>query len=954
MEAIAQFNQFNSSILQKPFKKKQPRNYDTRFSLLNMAEMPAQTSLSASHESTSVNSLPLLTSSDDLSELQLDSLSSVKAMHARIIKMPAKFNSTAKMQSLTTSYLEVGDFTSAAVVFFVDFAENYLHWNSFLKEFRSSGGNPCQILEVFGQLHSKGVMFDSEILALVLKLCSQLKEAWLGLEVHGCLIKMGFDSNVYAKSALMNFYGRCWGAETANQVFYGTPKTGSLLWNEAILVRFRNENWIEGLEMFHEMQGRGMKANSFTIAKALQACGNLRAFDEGKQIHGYVFRNAFESNLLICNALISMYVKKSNLKPAEAVFMSMENHNLSTWNTMISGYTTHGHLNDAWKLFLELECTSIEPDIVTWNCLLSGHFYHGLYQEVLIILRRMQIVGYKPNPRSLTYVIQAISELGSLRLGKEVHCYILRNGMDHDLHVGTSVLDMYVKNDDLASAQAVFYGIKNKNIFAWNSLISGYSFNGYFEKAISFMNHMKEDGIKPDLVTYNSLVFGYSKSGHIKEALATLREIKNSGLSVNVASWTALVSGCSKNGYFKDALEFSIQMQNEGVKPNSVTTASLLRACAGLALLQKGKEIHCFSIRNGFAEDAFVSTALFDMYSKCGSIKNAYKVFQRIQNKILASWNSMLMGFATYGLGKEAISLFNKMLQEKIQPDAITFTAVLSSCKHSGLIDEGWKYFDSMKTDFGVTPTIEHYSCMVDLLGRAGFLDEAWDFVQSMPMNPDSTVWGALLASCKAHGNLELGELAAKMLFKLEPYNTANYVLMINMYAASNRWQDVSRIKEMMDTVGARTEHVWSWLQIDQKIHIFSAVGKPHPDEGIIYFELYKLISEMKLLGYVADTKCVYQNIDEPEKELLHHTEKLAITYGLIKSRNIVPAAIDIKKIGRWARNCYEKNACISTVKSCSIYTTDGVFFHLCETMLCSGWVSADGGNERYRLGFER
>ncbi|KAL6982083.1 hypothetical protein U1Q18_023699 [Sarracenia purpurea var. burkii] len=434
--------------------------------------------------------------------------------------------------------------------------------------------------------------------------------------------------------------------------------------------------------------------------------------------------------------------------------------------------------------------------------------------------------------------------------------------------------------------------MKARNIFAWNSLISGYSFNGQFEDALKLFNMIENHGIKPDLITYNGLVYGYSMWGRSKEALAMIHQIKVSGLTPNVVTWTALISGCTQKGNFKDAIEFSRQMlEEESIKPNSATISSLLRAWSGLSLLQKGKEIHCLGIRNDHLEDAYVATALVDMYSKCGSLESAYEVFQKIQDTTLGSWNCMIMGFAIYSWGKEAIALFNEMQEAGFQPDAIFFTALLSLCKNSGLIDQGWKYFDSMKVDCNISPTIEHYSCMVDLLGRSGYLDEAWDFIEKMPTEPDALVWGALLGSCKSHENLELAQIAAKNLFKLEPQSPANYVLVMNLYAILNRWEDLEQIRDLMGVRGVKGGQVWSWIQINQTVHHFSARGKPHPDEGDIYFELYQLISEMKNSGYIPDVKCVNQNIDcvEKEKVLLSHTEKLAITYGLLKTQSQAP-----------------------------------------------------------------
>lgn len=865
------------------------------------------------------------------------SLSSVKFKHTQMIKMGKIWISDDMVKSLIFHYLEFRDFTSAAKVFFLDFSRNYVDWRSFLEDYESFGGEVQEILEVWGDLHGKGVIFRSIILTVVLKLCTRLMAFWLGVEVHASLIKRGFDFDVHLKCALMNFYGKCRDVESANKLFNEVSDLeDDQFWNEVIMVNLRNEKWENATELFREMQFSSAKAVTRTIVKMLQACVKVGAFHEGKQIHGYVLKSALESNLSVCNCLISMYSRNNKLKLATRVFDSMKDHNLSSWNSMISSYTRLGYVDAAWCLFNKMDSSRIQPDIITWNSLLSGHFTHGSYQNVLTLLRGMQSLGFRPNASSVSVVLQAVTELRLLKYGRENHGYILRNGLDYDLYVGTSLIDMYVKNDCLQNAQEVFDNMENRNIVAWNSLISGYSFKGLFVNAKKLLNKMEEEEIKPDLVSWNSLVSGYSIWGQSKEAFAVIHQMKNSGIYPNVVSWTSLISGSFQNVNYRESLEFFIQMQQEDIKPNSTTMSSLLRTCGGLGLLQNGKEIHCLCLKNGFIEDAYVATGLIDMYSKSGNLKSAREVFRKSANKALASWNCMITGFAIYGNGKEAVLLFHDMLETGFQPDAITFTALLSACKNSGLIEEGWTYFDSMSTDYNIIPTIEHYSCMVDLLGKAGYLDEAWDFIRTMPFKPDATIWGALLGSCRIHRHLEYAEIASRRLFKLEPCNSANYNLMMNLFAMSNRWEDVERLKHSMDEVGVKSVLVWSWIQIDQTVHVFSAKGAPHPATGEIYFELYHLVSEMKKLGYVPDTRCVYQDIDEEEKGkmLLSHTEKLAIVYGLMKIKSRAP--IRVIKNTRVCSDCHSAAKYMSLVRGREIFLRDGARFHHFREGKCS------------------
>lgn len=863
---------------------------------------------------------------DDLGKI--NSLNLAKQVHAQIVKFPKKgISDDAIIKDLITSYLRFRDLESAVRVFFVAFRRNFLLWRSFLEEFKSFGGDPVEILEVFAELHGKGVEFDNGILTVVLKLSAVLMDEWLGVEVHASLIKRGFDLDVHLKCALMNFYGRCWSRDYAYKVFCEMPVRDVSLWNEAIVAAIQNKSPMKALQLFQDMQLSLVKAGSFTIAKALQACGKGGAIVEGKQIHGYVVRNHMDKELPLCNALINMYLKNHKLELARKVFDSTKNSNLSSWNSMISGYASLGYFDDAMELFHEMEHHNVQPDVVTWNCLLSSHFNYGLFYQVLIILRDMLVANSKPNSSSITPAIQAVSKLNLIRLGKEIHCYVLRNGLDYDEYVETTLLDMYVKAGDMAKAQSVFNLMKNENIVTWNSLIAGYSSKGLFDDVEKLLNQMEEEGIKPDTFTWNSILSGYSLYGREKDALTVIEKIRALGVAPGVVSWTALISGCSQNEKYKESLDFFNQMLKEGVKPNTATLSSLLQACAAMSWLQKGKEVHCWCIRNGFDEDVVVATALIHMYIKSGSLLGAFEIFSRMKSMSVATWNCMIMGFAVYSQGREGIALFNKMREMGIQPDAITFTTLLSCCKNSGLHDEGWKYFDSMKADYNIQPTIVHYSCMVDLLGRAGYLDEAWDFIHTMPIKPDASVWGSLLQCCRVHNNLNLGRFAAKNLFELEPSNSANYVIMMNLYSMSGRWEDVERMREQMSARGVRIQFGLSWIQINHKVHIFSE-EEPHPDAGNIYSELYQLVSDIKKVGYIPDVKCVYQDMEDVEKEkvLLTHTEKLAITYGLMNMKNSSP--IRVIKTTRMCSDCHTAAKFMSLVRNREIILKDGVRFH--------------------------
>lgn len=629
------------------------------------------------------------------------------------------------------------------------------------------------------------------------------------------------------------------------------------------------------------------------------------------------------------NSLISMYSRNCSMDLARRAFDSMENPNTVSWNSIISGYALNGDLDEAWRIFEQMMMMrDVKPDLVTWNSLISGNVRHGCNAKVLELLRGIQSAGLEPNSVTITGILQAIAESRALELGRQIHGYTVRHGQESSAYVGTSTIDMYVKCGDLGTARKVFDYMPRRNLFAWNSLISGYAFQGLFDEALLLLNQMQQEGVRPDLTTWNGLISGYSMKGFKKQALILIRRLKTLGEKPNVISWTSLISGFCQNGLFEDSLGCLIEMQKEGVQPNSATMASSLRAAAGLALLARGRDLHAGAIRRGLDGDIFVATALVDMYAKCGNLSKALQVFERIKDKSLSSWNAMLMGFAAHGLAKEMISRFEEMRSSGINPDAITFTALLCGLKHSAMVSEGWRFFDMMKVDYAMIPSPEHYACMVDLLGRAGYLDEAWDFIETMPEEPDAGVWGALLGACRSHKNLQLAEAAAERLFEMEPHNPANYLLMASIYASRSQWEKVETLKAAMSALGLKSRGGWSWIQIGKTLHSFSVEGNPHPDLGEVWFELLKMVAEMKRKGYRPDTACIALDVDEPTKEmmLMGHTEKLAITYGLIRSEGNGP--IRVIRSASVCGDCHTMAKYASKIRRREILLRDGPRFH--------------------------
>lgn len=355
-----------------------------------------------------------------------------------------------------------------------------------------------------------------------------------------------------------------------------------------------------------------------------------------------------------------------------------------------------------------------------------------------------------------------------------------------------------------------------------------------------------------DVAPWNSIIAGYAKAGDMEAALGLFRLMP----AKNVISWTAMISGYSQNGQYTNALDMFLRMEREkDVRPNQVTIASVLPACANLGALEVGERIEIYARENKYLSNLFVSNALLEMHARCGRIDKARHLFDEIRIKRnLCSWNSMIMGLATHGRCLEALELFQEMLRERISPDDVTFVAVLLACTHGGMVVRGRQLFESMQQNFSITPKLEHYGCMVDLLGRAGELGEAYNLIQSMPMKPDSVVWGALLGACSFYGRVDLAEKAAGFLFELDPWNPGNYVILSNIYASAGQWDDVARLRISMKGSGITKAAGYSFIEEGGIIHKFIVEDRSHPRRDEIYALLNAVYTKMKKFhGSMAD-----------------------------------------------------------------------------------------------------
>eukprot|EP01018_Ginkgo_biloba_P009890 Gb_09361 [translate_table: standard] len=685
-------------------------------------------------------------------------------------------------------------------------------------------------------------------------------------------------------------------------------------------------------ESLQIMYQQGVWAEFNMYDSLLHDCVNMKALEHGKEIHAHMIRTEFMPDIFLWNKLISMYAKCGSLVYARQVFDKIPERDTVSFNGMISGYAQNGHVQEALELFRQLNMSGMEPN----------HF-------------------------TLSSVLKVCACVAALQQGEQVHTQMIKTGLDSDVFVGSTLVDMYAKCTRIKDSRQVFDKLVKLDIVSWNVMITAYTLNGHDEDALKCFCQMQWKGMKPDHFTFtsvigvfsnpkalelgrqvhvciiktgleselpvgNALVTMYAKCGSIEDA----RKLFWKMLKRNMVTWTAMVAGCTQNGQGEEAVKVFCQMQRVGMKANEFTFASVLRSYASLAVLDQGRQVHAHIMKTGFELDVSVGNALVDMYSKCGSIEDSHKVFNIMQKRDVVSWTVIIVGCAQHGHGQEALKLFEQMQREGMKPDDVTFLGVLSACSHVGLVQEGRQFFDSMTQIHGIKPRMEHYACIVDLLGRAGQLNEAEDFINKMAIGSDALVWESLLGACTIHRNMELGKRAADRLLHLEPDRDAAYVLLSNIYAAAGKWDDKAKLRKMITERGLKKEPGCSWIEVKSKVHEFVATGRFHPQMEEINAMLGKLTEQMKDEGYVPDTRFVLHDVGQEQKEdkLSHHSEKLAIAFGLISTP--LGTTIRVIKNLRVCGDCHTAIKFISNIVQREIVVRDIKRFHHFKYGLCS------------------
>uniref|UniRef100_A0A7N0SV37 DYW domain-containing protein n=1 Tax=Kalanchoe fedtschenkoi TaxID=63787 RepID=A0A7N0SV37_KALFE len=663
--------------------------------------------------------------------------------------------------------------------------------------------------------------------------------------------------------------------------------------------KLRCFDWV--LRFFSRMLDSGIVPDAHVLPSVVKACAGISSSGLGKQVHGFAVASGSWWDTFVQSSLVHLYINYGEMGNARKVLGLMSEPDVVSWSALAGGYARNGCADEVEKVMEEMQKSGVQPNLVTWNGIVAGFNQYGLYPEAMIMLQRMHSVGFRPDGSSICSVLPAIGSLEKLEMGRQVHSYVTKEALGCDPCVISALIDMYGKCACSLDMSKVFDEMDQTDVGVCNAYVAGLARNGLAEDALTIFQKMKEEKVE-----------------------------------LNVISWTSMIACCSQNGKDVEALDLVREMQNHGVAPNAVTIPCMLPACGNIAALMHGKAAHCFSLRRGITNDVYVGSALIDMYAKCGKIKDSRLCFDGLPQKNLVSWNAILGGYAMHGKCKEALEIFNSMQKNRQKPDHISFTCILSACSQNGLTKEGWDYFNSMIGEHGIEARMEHYACMVSLLGRVGKLQEAYSLIQRMPYKPDGCIWGALLSSSRTYNNLNLGEIAANELFELEPNNPGNYVLLSNIYASKGLWNEVNKVRNTMASLGLRKNPGCSWIEIKNTVHMLLAGDTSHPQMSEIIKKLNDLGMEMKKAGYLPITKFVLQDVEEQDKEqmLCGHSEKLAVVFGLLNTTQ--GSALRVIKNLRICGDCHMFMKFISKYEGREIFVRDTNRFHHFENGACS------------------
>lgn len=580
--------------------------------------------------------------------------------------------------------------------------------------------------------------------------------------------------------------------------------------------------------------------------------------------------------------------------------------------------------------------------------------------EAVEVFYEMVVSGIRPNEVTIAAVLPAFGKLGRVLLGKSVHCYWIRRGYGDNVFVETGLVDMYSKFGCMKIARNVFDDMSVRNVVSWNAIISGYSENGCGEEALRMFSSMRRRGLSGDIFTVMSLISiedfgihgfivrsGYENDQLVKTALMGLyinvnlvNDAYRLFVEINkkdLVAWTLMLRGFSESGDWRRTVKhFNKMMEEDKIALDSVSLTTMMSGCSRSGAFQQGRRIHALVLKNGFQDDLFVGSAGIDMYANCASMRDAEQYFRFMGVKDVACWNALISGYGMIGRGNEAIDTFLKMKNSGLSPNDSTLVSVLCACSHAGLVEEGLRMFDQMTEDWNLIPNLKHYACVIDLLGRSGRIDDAYSIMKSMHLQPGLEIYSSLLTACRNFRNFAVGEEISRELIQLKPNDAGCYVLLSNMYALAGNWDSARMSRISLKSNNLKKNPGFSSMEINGEMFTFTANQRDHPHYLEIKEFLEGLVSKLKDAGYEPDTNSVFLDVSDDVKEdiLFHHSEKLAIAFGLMRTKP--GTVVRITKNLRICDDCHLASKFVSKIYARVLIIKDSNRFHVFRDGICS------------------
>ncbi|XP_062084353.1 pentatricopeptide repeat-containing protein At4g02750-like [Humulus lupulus] len=802
---------------------------------------------------------------------------------ARMVFESMPERNAVSWNAMISGYIQNGHLKQARKLFDQMPERNIASWNSMI-----TGYCHCGIMsearELFDQMEERSCVSWMTVISGYVAINESL-EAWI---VFLMMLRSGMKPDqglfVVALSAVTGLNGFRL-VESLRTVSTKMGYEGHVVVGTSILNAYTRNGSLEHAMKFFETMPERNEYSWSTMIAALSQCGRLNDSIS-------LYDRATEKGVATMTAMMTAYAQHGRLFDARRIFDKIPNPNVVTWNAMIAAYSQNGMLDEAKTMFSRIPLRNS----ASWAAMISGLVQSGQRTEALKLFAELHISGTYINHSSFTSALFACANTGDEGIGQQIHSLTIKTKCHSNPFVGNGLISMYAKCKN----------IEDKS------------------QDLSIMS-------VTDCISRNSVIRGISDYHMLPEA----RKVFDKMPKRDVVSWTAIISAYEQAGQVDTALKLFLEMLTRGIKPNALTVTSVLSACGCRGATRLGEQIHVLIHKLGLNSYLFLCNALVTMSFKCGSL-DGLRIFEEMPYRDIVTWNAVLAGCAQNGLGEEAVRIFEQMQATGVSPNEISFLGILCACSHAGLVENGWSYFNSMEQDYTITPSVHHYTCMVDLLGRAGRLNEAASLIENMPLEPDSAIWKALLGACWIHRDNKLGKKVAERLLKMGKQRSGTYVLLSNMYASQGMWEKVREIRELMKNRGVTKEPAVSWVQIKNKVHYFQIGDKRHEEFEEINSKLKDLYRNFKATGYVPDTNFVLHDVEEEQKqdELLHHSEKLAVVYGIMRTPSGSP--IQILKNLRICGDCHSFMKFVSKIDRRKIIIRDGNRFHHFQDGFCS------------------